>query len=153
MITAKTIFKNTTCLILILSVFSCDFSFSKSSRENNDIDKTFNKGYWKIANFTRSGLAEKQYYQYYCFTFSPNNDIGVTEGNNKYSGKWNIKSTENDDDLPETNVDFELSFEPNDKLWELAAVWQIVEIGKSKLVLNKVSDSCKKIDSLVFEKM
>jgi len=152
MTAAKKNFWNVTCIILILSAISCDFGLSDKSvpETKNAIEDAFSTGKWKITAFKKNGIGLEQHYQYYLFTFRANNQVCVKEGNHKYLGHWEIESSENEDDAPKTDVDFELIFEENEKLSELEACWQIVERSKSKLVLEKVSISGKGIDSIVF---
>lgn len=152
MIIAKKNFWNVMCIVLILSAFSCDFGLSNTSKPETKStnDEAFSTGNWKITAFKKNGVRLEQHYQYYLFAFTPNNQVRVYEGNYKYSGHWKIRSSENEDDAPKTDVDFELAFDANEKLSELEACWQIVEKSKLKLVLEKVSASKKGIDSVVF---
>lgn len=148
-------FGSAMCIILIVfTIFSCGFGRSNhvGIQTENDIWETFSTATWKITKFKKEGISQQQYYTYYIFYFSSNNQIAVKEGSNNYSGRWQIETSENEDDSPKADVDFSMAFQPNDKLSELAASWQIVERSESKMVLNKVSDSGKEIDSLVFEK-
>jgi|GEM_PF-2874637 len=153
---ANFFFGNTISIILIVfTIFSCGFGRSNpvGIQTENDVWETFSTATWKITEFKRGGVSQQQYYTYYIFYFSSNNQIAAKEGSSNYSGSWHIETSENEDDSPKADIDFSMAFEPNDKLSELAASWQIVEKTESNLVLNKVSDSGKAMDLLVFEKL
>tara|TARA_Y100000589_G_C27186251_1_gene642803 strand:- start:2218 stop:2694 length:477 start_codon:yes stop_codon:yes gene_type:complete len=156
----KTRFFYSILLMMSLSLmsFTCsdddDGSNQDNSQEIAQIETTVESGDWIITSYIDSGTDETNDFNGYTFTFGTNGGITATNGNTTYNGTWSVTDSNSNDDSPDSDIDFNLSFPvPDDHDFDdLNDDWDIISHSNNMISLRDVSGGDGSVDTLIFER-
>lgn len=142
-------------LVSIMLISSCNSGNDRNTtfRTAAAITAAFTSGSWDISSFIKDNIEIKNKYAAYKFQFTPQNNILINDSSNSYTGHWSVIGVDGDDDMPAVDLEFILTIKSSVAFSQLADTWKIVERTKSKLLLSRISNDRKSIDSLKFEKI
>lgn len=97
------------------------------------VERKISDGTWKISSFTEDGVSIAANYQFYTFSFRESGDVKVS-GQISTNGSWKLGLNRNPAILY-------LSFPPVGGLEYLADDWQVTEMQKNRMTLQRNDDS------------
>lgn len=152
----------------IISVVSLIFMLNVASMCSNDDDpqvpliypanpapviNIVSQGTWRITFYQDSGVDETNDFNGYNFTFGASNVLTATNGVDTYTGNWSVTNSDSNDDNPNNDLDFNISFSaPPLFSDELTDDWDIISFNSNKIKLIDVSGGNGGTDYLTFEK-
>lgn len=112
---------------------------------------TMKAGTWHITNYVDHGVDKTSNFTDFEFTFDSGNALTATNGTNIYTGFWTVTNTPNDDQSPNNNIDFNITFSAPAHFEDITDDWDVVSRTETKIVLIDVGGSGS-VDNLTFEK-
>lgn len=129
---------------------SDDDSGTPSNTTVEEVVSTVTSGTWRITNYVDSGTNKTANFTEYDFTFGSNNVLTAANGVNTYEGVWS--ATNDDDDSPSNDIDFNILFSTPATFADLSDDWDVVERTSTKIRLVDDSGGDGGTDHLTFEK-
>lgn len=149
--------------VLLLVITACSSDSDEPTTTNTPIEDvtsiitTAKQGQWRVTKYLDHSEDKTSDFDGYAFTFGEGNVLTATNGTKTYTGSWEVKSTNlNNDDSPEDSVDFIISFpiETSSKNFnDITDDWDIITISEAKMELIDDLTKPATIDYLTFEKI
>ncbi|RZJ67844.1 MAG: hypothetical protein EOO50_04450 [Flavobacterium sp.] len=128
-----------------------------SSSDVTSVTGTATSGTWRVDLYSDSGNDETAQFADFQFTFTSNNSILATNGENSYTGNWSISDSSgkhgSDDDSSSDDLDFNISFASPDRFAELTEDWEIISISNNRIELIHISGGNGSTDYITFVKI
>jgi hypothetical protein len=144
-------------LAIICMLMACNDDDDSSVNNTNpaiaEIVNTVNQGTWRISTYTDDGVDETGHFTGYVFTFDDNNVLTATNQVNTYTGTWSVTDSNSNDDSPESDVDFNISFAAPANFAELTDDWDILSRTGDRIRLVDVSGGNGGTDYVTFDKI
>lgn len=141
------------CAGAFLFTTACSSDDDSSSPSNTTVEEVVNtvtSGTWRITSYIDSGNNETADFTGYNFTFGSTSLLTATNGTNTYEGTWSV--TDDNDDSPSDDIDFNILFSAPTAFVELSDDWDVVERTSTKIRLVDDSGGNGGTDYLTFEK-
>ena len=116
-----------------------------------NISTTVMSGTWRVTEYKDHGEDKTDHFTGYSFTFGIENELKATNGPNTYFGTWSVTNTENDDESPNDNIDFNIEFSAPAHFEDITDDWDVLSRTATKLVMIDVGSSGS-VDNITFEK-
>lgn len=118
-----------------------------------EVTTNLQQGNWRISKFIDSGQDQTNDFNGFDFDFQSNGTVTANNGVNTYNGNWSITDDgSNDDDDPQDDLDFNLSFNQPQLFTELNDDWDFISQSATQIALIDVSGGNGGTDSLTFIK-
>lgn len=115
------------------------------------ITNTMKQGTWRVTNYVDHGTDKTDNFTDFDFTFDSGNALTATNGTNTYTGFWSVTNTANDDQSPNNNIDFNITFSAPAHFEDITDDWDVVTRSDTKIVMIDVGSSGT-VDNITFEK-
>ncbi|WP_417871891.1 hypothetical protein [Winogradskyella sp.] len=141
-----------------LMSFTCSDDDDGNNQDNSQeialIQTTVESGDWIVTSYIDSGTDETNDFNGYTFTFGTNGSLTATNGNTTYNGNWSVTDSNSNDDSPDSDIDFNISFPvPDDHDFDdLNDDWDIINHSNNMISLRDVSGGDGSVDTLIFER-
>jgi hypothetical protein len=124
-----------------------------SIAKNNltQVNSVLSQGTWKVTYFLDKNSNTTNEYLGYNFTFGTNEILTSNNGSNTFIGNWSVVKSNSNDDNPDNDLDFAISFSSPETLMELSEHWDVTEIAETKVRLKSKSGNVDGINYLTFE--
>ena len=151
----KKVFFAAFVILTVFLTYSCSSDDNGNSTNSNSIAtvvNTMNSGTWRITKYIDSGNNETTDFSGYTFTFTENNILMANNASDEIIGSWLVASGNSNDDNPNNDLDFIISFSGPAKFIKLTDDWSIQSHTSTKIELIDVSGGNGGTDYLTFEK-
>jgi hypothetical protein len=108
-------------------------------------------GTWRVTSYVDHGADKTDHFAGFSFTFEAGDALTATNGTNTYTGFWTVTNTDDDDQTPNDNINFNILFSAPAHFEDITDDWDIVSQTANKVVMIDVGGSGN-VDNITFEK-